>query len=334
MALDHGRPRPAARHQQHLRPSRRRRGAGRDRADLPRAAARVRRSGAVRRRGVRDPVPGDDGRRGARDRRADPARRRGGEFEVETSSEPIRATVSIGVAAFPRDGVDANELIHQADLAVYRAKLQGRNRVLDASDEPLLARADRPGAARAAARGPSRTAPLRLGHGRAGPSRRERRRATRRHAMPGRALLGPARASASSSPPLRRRDRRSASSASSTATRPTSSASSRSSSSSARPGARAREGADRVHLRQRCRRARGRGDRRARARRSRSRSRWRSSSGARGKSVLHQVALQRRRAHARVADRGELFSLDSAARLRARARDRGWASSPGSRTTP
>ncbi len=59
-------------------------------------------------------------------------------FDVETSGEPIRATVSIGVAAFPRDGEDANELIHQADLAVYRAKLQGRNRVLAASSEPLL----------------------------------------------------------------------------------------------------------------------------------------------------------------------------------------------------
>jgi diguanylate cyclase (GGDEF)-like protein/putative nucleotidyltransferase with HDIG domain len=59
-------------------------------------------------------------------------------FDVETSSEPIRATVSIGVAAFPRDAADANELIHQADLAVYRAKLQGRNRVLDASSEPLV----------------------------------------------------------------------------------------------------------------------------------------------------------------------------------------------------
>ena len=60
-------------------------------------------------------------------------------FDVETSSEPIRATVSIGVAAFPRDASDSNELIHQADLAVYRAKLQGRNRVLDASSEPLVA---------------------------------------------------------------------------------------------------------------------------------------------------------------------------------------------------
>jgi diguanylate cyclase (GGDEF)-like protein/putative nucleotidyltransferase with HDIG domain len=64
-------------------------------------------------------------------------------FEVETSSEPIRATISMGVAAFPRDGHDMNELVHQADLAVYRAKLQGRNRVLDASDEPLLAQPEK-----------------------------------------------------------------------------------------------------------------------------------------------------------------------------------------------
>jgi diguanylate cyclase (GGDEF)-like protein/putative nucleotidyltransferase with HDIG domain len=64
-------------------------------------------------------------------------------FDVETSSEPIRATISMGIAAFPRDGSDMNELVHQADLAVYRAKLQGRNRVLDASDEPLLAQPEK-----------------------------------------------------------------------------------------------------------------------------------------------------------------------------------------------
>ena len=64
-------------------------------------------------------------------------------FDVETSSEPIRATVSIGVAGYPKDGTEPNELIHQADLAVYRAKLQGRNRVLGASSEPLLVPAER-----------------------------------------------------------------------------------------------------------------------------------------------------------------------------------------------
>src|SRR5205814_7993643 len=65
-------------------------------------------------------------------------------IDVETSSEPIHATVSIGVAAYPRDAADANELIHQADLAVYRAKLQGRNRVLGVSSETILISSDRP----------------------------------------------------------------------------------------------------------------------------------------------------------------------------------------------
>jgi diguanylate cyclase (GGDEF)-like protein/putative nucleotidyltransferase with HDIG domain len=64
-------------------------------------------------------------------------------FDVETSSEPIRATISLGVAGYPKDGSDPNELIHQADLAVYRAKLQGRNRVLGASSEPLLMAGER-----------------------------------------------------------------------------------------------------------------------------------------------------------------------------------------------
>jgi diguanylate cyclase (GGDEF)-like protein/putative nucleotidyltransferase with HDIG domain len=83
-------------------------------------------------------------------------------FPVATSIEPIRVTVSIGVAAFPDDGRGTNELIHQADLAVYRAKLQGRNRVVGAPaepyDEPLVAPARRvsapaPGGGRLAAFG-------------------------------------------------------------------------------------------------------------------------------------------------------------------------------------
>src|SRR5205085_7010566 len=44
-------------------------------------------------------------------------------FQVETSTEPVRATISIGVAVFPTDATSADELIHEADLAVYRAKL-------------------------------------------------------------------------------------------------------------------------------------------------------------------------------------------------------------------
>ncbi|MBI3979864.1 MAG: diguanylate cyclase [Chloroflexi bacterium] len=41
----------------------------------------------------------------------------------------ISATMSIGVAAFPRDGHTPETLIHEADLAVYKAKREGRNRV-------------------------------------------------------------------------------------------------------------------------------------------------------------------------------------------------------------
>ena len=64
-------------------------------------------------------------------------------FDIEAASEPVRVTISMGVAAFPDDGQDPNELVHRADLAVYRAKLQGRNRVLLAADENALVRADR-----------------------------------------------------------------------------------------------------------------------------------------------------------------------------------------------
>ena len=56
---------------------------------------------------------------------------------VGAISETLSATVSIGVAMCPRDGTDANTLIHRADLAVYRAKIQGRNRVVDGGAEPL-----------------------------------------------------------------------------------------------------------------------------------------------------------------------------------------------------
>ncbi|MGD0165742.1 MAG: diguanylate cyclase [Gaiellaceae bacterium] len=66
-------------------------------------------------------------------------------INVPTSSEPIHATVSIGIASYPSDGADQNALIHQADLAVYRAKLQGRNRVQAASAESVVLAPSLPG---------------------------------------------------------------------------------------------------------------------------------------------------------------------------------------------
>lgn len=65
------------------------------------------------------------------------------EYSVETARTPIRATISIGLAGFPEDATDEKELLHQADLAVYRAKLQGRNRVALASVERAISPAAR-----------------------------------------------------------------------------------------------------------------------------------------------------------------------------------------------
>ncbi len=64
-------------------------------------------------------------------------------FEAETANEPVRVTISLGVATFPAEGHDPSELVHHADLAVYRAKLQGRNRVLSAGTDQLLVRGER-----------------------------------------------------------------------------------------------------------------------------------------------------------------------------------------------
>jgi diguanylate cyclase (GGDEF)-like protein len=55
-------------------------------------------------------------------------------FEEETVDEPLSATMSIGVAGYPRDAIDAKGLVHAADIAVYEAKTGGRNRVVDVAD--------------------------------------------------------------------------------------------------------------------------------------------------------------------------------------------------------
>lgn len=57
-------------------------------------------------------------------------------FEVRTSATPIRTTISLGVACFPWDATVPTDLIHESDVAVYHAKLQGRNCVVCASDVP------------------------------------------------------------------------------------------------------------------------------------------------------------------------------------------------------
>ena len=52
----------------------------------------------------------------------------------ETAGQPLRATISIGVATYPEHGSTPKELTHEADQALYRAKERGRNQVVGVGD--------------------------------------------------------------------------------------------------------------------------------------------------------------------------------------------------------
>lgn len=56
-------------------------------------------------------------------------------LDVKHRGEPIGpVTASIGLASFPTDGTTSEELLRNADAALYRAKREGRNRVVGAED--------------------------------------------------------------------------------------------------------------------------------------------------------------------------------------------------------
>ena len=69
---------------------------------------------------------------------------------VETAGGPIHVTISIGIAAYPTHADSRTDLVHQADVAVYRAKVQGRNRVVLAGGEAIVTAQDGPRLAPAA----------------------------------------------------------------------------------------------------------------------------------------------------------------------------------------
>jgi diguanylate cyclase (GGDEF)-like protein len=52
-----------------------------------------------------------------------------------SAGKPIAVTASVGVAAYPASGGDEEALVSAADRALYRAKAQGRNRVVRADGE-------------------------------------------------------------------------------------------------------------------------------------------------------------------------------------------------------
>lgn len=51
------------------------------------------------------------------------------ETKLKVFNEELKCTISIGVAAFPDDAQQINALLDKADKALYKAKIQGRNRV-------------------------------------------------------------------------------------------------------------------------------------------------------------------------------------------------------------
>jgi diguanylate cyclase (GGDEF)-like protein len=66
---------------------------------------------------------------------------------LKLGDKDVFITVSIGIASFPDDGCGIDIIMERADQALYRAKNEGRNRVVsffhapDANDERPVARA-------------------------------------------------------------------------------------------------------------------------------------------------------------------------------------------------
>ena len=60
---------------------------------------------------------------------------------VDVAGTPVKATVSLGIASTETFGHDLDALMRRADMAVYAAKRQGRNRVVvAAADDPVEGR--------------------------------------------------------------------------------------------------------------------------------------------------------------------------------------------------
>lgn len=56
-------------------------------------------------------------------------------LENPSGGEPLRVTVSMGVSTFPEQAITVQELVEKADIALYKSKAEGRNRVTQYSEE-------------------------------------------------------------------------------------------------------------------------------------------------------------------------------------------------------
>ena len=59
-------------------------------------------------------------------------------FVIPGQADPIRITISGGVATYPQDGQTFSDLIAAADTGLYHAKENGRNRVSTSRPVELL----------------------------------------------------------------------------------------------------------------------------------------------------------------------------------------------------
>src|SRR5690606_12398940 len=50
----------------------------------------------------------------------------------------VAVTVSMGLAAYSDDGMKAQEVVHKANEALYRAKVSGRDRICLAREEKMV----------------------------------------------------------------------------------------------------------------------------------------------------------------------------------------------------
>jgi diguanylate cyclase (GGDEF)-like protein len=59
-------------------------------------------------------------------------------YDLDGKSYPAQVSLTAGIAAFPIDGEDENSLLRKADVAVYRAKVTGRNKIMLAYEERMV----------------------------------------------------------------------------------------------------------------------------------------------------------------------------------------------------
>jgi len=56
-------------------------------------------------------------------------------YSIESHELPIKNTISIGIASFPGDAKNIDELLHNADVALYKAKKEGGDKICVFNDQ-------------------------------------------------------------------------------------------------------------------------------------------------------------------------------------------------------